>query len=228
MTPSLCWGDTVRGLLSAQGAQYFGDVLDAVRRVITSTPYESASILAAVCSSHLLELHDLLPQNEQDPAVIRVHLVQEDLWRVLENPRDVPAQKRLAEALVALEDDPDVDIDAVAAVYYAASCSCRRNSEEAYWAVSRVVDAAFARAAHPPKTRPSYSFQRHDLSPAQLALLGPNEIGVDITFATFAAEAADSEVQDALRRLQNALQVLAHGSHISSRLRAVFSVTRSG
>src|SRR5438552_1815110 len=88
---------------------------------------------------------------------------------------------------------------------------------------SRLVDAAFARAAAPPGERPPYRFERHGLAPAQLAILRLDELAVDSTLESFTREAADQEVQSTLELLERSMSALAHDHQLTSRLRLLFS-----
>lgn len=224
MVASATWGENVRQVLLARGAVFFGDVLAELRQRLKQVPFEAVSALAAACSEHLLQRHARLPLEKQHPAALRASLVNEHLWYALERPGDGAALHQIARDRTALESDPDVDIDAVASVLYATTCFCDRRPGSAYWSASRFVDSAFARAAIPLAERPSYSFQRHGLAPAQLAVLRSNERAADATFTDFAEEAADMEVQDALRLLERATRALGDRDGVRQRLRALFSI----
>jgi hypothetical protein len=107
--------------------------------------------------STFLERHARLALEEQHPAAIRASIVNGHLWCALEAPGDADALRQVVDDRAALDSDPDVDIDAVAATFYATACLCDRNPESAYWSASRLVDSVFARAALPVAERPPYS-----------------------------------------------------------------------
>ncbi len=152
----MTWGDTARDTVRERGDLFYSEVLD---RLTTQLPSVAYPVIAAASAERLLSRHLQLPASSQRPFTVTCRHPLDCVWGVLAGQTDAIALRGEVERwLQSFYDSPlnhsdgqdgpdDADHDPAAAFIYAAESLIRNSAESAGYAMSRVVDDAFARAA---------------------------------------------------------------------------------
>lgn len=150
------WGDIARDALRQREVPYFSDVLDSLRTRLPSVAYAA---IAAACAERLLSRHLQLPSSNQRPFTASCRQPLDSIWGVLPSAPDSAALLRDIEHwLQSYYDSPlnhsdgqdgpdDADHDPAATTIFAAESLIQSSPESAGYAMGRVADDAFYRAA---------------------------------------------------------------------------------
>ena len=152
----MTWGDIAQDAVRKRGVLYSFDVLDHITAQLPTVPYAA---LAASCAERLLSRHLQLPSTTQRPFTASCRHSLDCMWGVLApQPDSVRLRGEIEHWLQSYYDSPlnhsdgqdgpdDADHDPAAAFIYATESLIQQSSESAGYAMSRLVDDAFYRAA---------------------------------------------------------------------------------
>jgi hypothetical protein len=152
----MTWGDIAKDAVRKRGVAYYDDVLDHLKARLSTVAY---SAIAASCAERLLTRHLQLPSASQRPFTASCRHPLDCMWGVLASQPDSARLRGEVERWLQSyydsplnhsdgEDGPDdADHDPAAAFIYAAESLLQESSESAGYAISRLLDDAFYRAA---------------------------------------------------------------------------------
>lgn len=151
----MTWGDTAREATRQHGYLFFSDVL---KQITAQLPTVAFPAIAAACAERLLTRHLQLPASMHRPFTLTCREPLDCMWGVLVGQTDADARAEVERWLQSFHDSPlnlcdgqdgpdDADHDPAAAVVYAAESLIGNSAESAGYAMSRLIDDAFSRAA---------------------------------------------------------------------------------
>lgn len=152
----MTWGDIAQDAVRKRGVLYHSDVLDLLRAQLPSVIY---SAIAAACAERLLTRHLQLPGSSHRPFTVGCRHPLDCIWGVLASaPHSTTLRRDIEHWLQSYYESPlnhsdgqdgpdDADHDPAAATIFAAVSLIQSSPEAAGYAMGRLVDDAFYRAA---------------------------------------------------------------------------------
>jgi hypothetical protein len=152
----MTWGDIAHDAVRQRGVLYPSDLLNDLRARLSSVAYPA---IAAACAERLLSRHLQLPIGSQRPFTASCRRPLDSIWGLLASGPDFAALRRDVEHWLQSyygsplnhsdgQDGPDdADHDPAAATIFAAESLVQSSPDSAGYAMGRVVDDAFYRAA---------------------------------------------------------------------------------